>query len=183
MMGKMKDFEDMKPEHGLNSHIPMLDIYRKMLKAWNASADKYKLTRDDIIRITLIRKLATFKEIGFRDMSEPKIGDISSIQETLKQAQGLVALKRVLPFVAHLLKVLGVDADKIKTDLEMADSLAQQAQELAALPDEFNDYFGERGWIIYESLSLEVAKKAIAVADTGDICLVSKRVGQFSGIK
>lgn len=102
-------------------------------------------------------------------MDEPKISDIPSIQETLKQAQGLVAVKRILPFVAPVLKILGVDADKMKTDLEMADSLAQQVQELATLPDQFNDYFGERGWIIYESLSLEVAKKAIAVADTGDI--------------
>ncbi|MBN8620418.1 MAG: hypothetical protein J0L63_16020 [Anaerolineae bacterium] len=102
-------------------------------------------------------------------MNEPKISDNSSIQKTLKQAQRLVALKCVLPFAAPLLKVLGVDADKIKTDLEMADNLAQQAQELATVPDKFNDYFGKRGWIIYESLSLEVAKKAIAVADTGDI--------------
>lgn len=102
-------------------------------------------------------------------MSEPKISDIPSIQETLKQAQGLVAIKRILPFVSPVLKILGVDADKIKTDLEMADSLAQQAQELANLPDQFNDYFSERGWIIYESLSLEVAKKAISIADTGDI--------------
>ena len=102
-------------------------------------------------------------------MNEPKISDIPTIQETLKQAQWLVAIKRILPFVTPVLKILGVDADKIKTDLEMADNLAQQAQELANLPDQFNDYFSECGWIIYESLSLEVAKKAISIADTGDI--------------
>jgi hypothetical protein len=102
-------------------------------------------------------------------MNEPKISDISTIKGTLKQAQGLVAIKRILPFVTPILKILGVDADKIKTDLEMADNLAQQAKELAILPDQFNDYFSERGWIIYESLSLEVTKKAISIADKGDI--------------
>lgn len=102
-------------------------------------------------------------------MDEPRIRDNPTIQETLKQAKGLVALKRILPFIAPLLKVLGVDVNKIKTDLEMADSLTQQAEELATLPDKFNDYFGEHGWIIYESLSLEVAKKAIVVADSGNM--------------
>jgi hypothetical protein len=110
-------------------------------------------------------------EISTREkqMDEPRIRDIPTIQKTLKQAEGLVALKRIIPFIAPVLKILGVDADKIKTDLEIADTLTQQTQELATLPDKFNDYFGEHGWIIYESLSLEVAKKAIAVADTGDM--------------
>jgi hypothetical protein len=102
-------------------------------------------------------------------VKEPKISDIPSIQETLKQAQGLVALRRVIPFVSPVLKLLGVDADKIKNELEMADSLAQQIQELSKLPDQFNDHFSKRGWIIYESLNLEVAKKAVSIADTGDL--------------
>jgi uncharacterized protein YfbU (UPF0304 family) len=51
MMESMEGFEDMKPEHGLNSHIPMLDTYRKMLKSWNISAKKHKLSKEDIIRI------------------------------------------------------------------------------------------------------------------------------------
>lgn len=34
-----------------NSHMPHLDYYRRMMKAWKASADKSKLTRDDVVRI------------------------------------------------------------------------------------------------------------------------------------
>ncbi len=102
-------------------------------------------------------------------MNEPQIGDIPSIQETLRRAKELVTLKRILPFISPLLKILGVDIVKIKTNLEMADNLALQAQELATLLDRFNDYFGNHGWVIYETFSLVVAKKAIATADTGDI--------------
>jgi uncharacterized protein len=36
---------------GLNSHHSTLDRYRPMLRKWKASADKRRLTRDDILRI------------------------------------------------------------------------------------------------------------------------------------
>ena len=38
----------------LNSHTPMLDYYRQMLKEWEKSPNKMKLTRDDIIRLTSV---------------------------------------------------------------------------------------------------------------------------------
>jgi uncharacterized protein len=51
MMESMGQFEEVRPKHGMNSHCPMLDIYRDMLKAWNESADKHDLSKEDIIRI------------------------------------------------------------------------------------------------------------------------------------
>ena len=41
-------------EGDLNSHMPMLDIYDKMLNEWEKSPNKMKLTRDDIIRLTSV---------------------------------------------------------------------------------------------------------------------------------
>lgn len=35
----------------LNSHFPMLPRYRAMLEEWEKSADKYELSKDDILRI------------------------------------------------------------------------------------------------------------------------------------
>lgn len=55
MMESMDSFADLKPEYGLNSHVPMLDSYRRMLKVWNVSQDKYNLKREDIIRIATAR--------------------------------------------------------------------------------------------------------------------------------
>lgn len=55
MMESMGRFTELKPEHGLNSHVPMLDAYRKMLKVWNMSRDKYNLSKEDIIKIANAR--------------------------------------------------------------------------------------------------------------------------------
>jgi len=41
--------ESKKPD--LNSHMPMLDRYRSMLKRWRQSADKHQLSKDDVVRI------------------------------------------------------------------------------------------------------------------------------------
>ena len=47
--------------------------------------------------------------------------------------------------------------------------LERMAEELAAVPDRFNDLFAERGWIIYDMMNVEIAKAAIAKAEGGDI--------------
>jgi len=36
----------------LNSHCPTLDRYRSMLSEWKTSANKHKLTKEDVLRIT-----------------------------------------------------------------------------------------------------------------------------------
>lgn len=38
-----------------NSHMPMLELYRRMIGEWKQSSDRYNLTKDDIIRITSAR--------------------------------------------------------------------------------------------------------------------------------
>lgn len=38
-----------------NSHCPTIDMYRRMLEAHRESKDKYRLTKDDIVRITAAR--------------------------------------------------------------------------------------------------------------------------------
>jgi uncharacterized protein len=47
-------FENLKKgsHHGYDSHMPKLGQYRSMLREWERSQDKYKMTKDDIIRIS-----------------------------------------------------------------------------------------------------------------------------------
>jgi hypothetical protein len=40
---------------------------------------------------------------------------------------------------------------------------------LTKIPDRFNDQFVPLGWIMYEEMDLEVVKKAMKIADSGDI--------------
>ena len=47
------------PDFSFNSHFPMLDRYKRQIDAWTQSAQKYELTREDILRIG---GAATYKE-------------------------------------------------------------------------------------------------------------------------
>jgi hypothetical protein len=40
---------------------------------------------------------------------------------------------------------------------------------MAGIPDRFNELLGERGWIMYDQMNLDVAKAAIAKAEAGDV--------------
>lgn len=46
-------FEELQKETTFNSHNPTsLERYRQMLSEWLKSANKYKLTKEDVVRIT-----------------------------------------------------------------------------------------------------------------------------------
>lgn len=45
-------FKDVDRGNDFTSQLPLLGTYRKMLRAWHASADESALGRDDIVRIT-----------------------------------------------------------------------------------------------------------------------------------
>ena len=100
---------------------------------------------------------------------EPRIRDIPRINKPIQDIQNLKAAKEALPLLNPLLKQLGIDADKIDLELAKVEELGRSAEELASIPDRFNDQFAERGWIFYELLNLEVAKAAIKKAESGDI--------------
>ena len=46
-LGRWSEFKNAD----LNSHCPMLPEYRAMLQRWQASADRHKLTKEDVLRI------------------------------------------------------------------------------------------------------------------------------------
>jgi len=100
---------------------------------------------------------------------EPRIRDIPRINKPIQDIQNLKAAKEALPLLNPLLKQLGIDTDKIDLELAKVEEMGRSAEELASIPDRFNDLFAERGWIIYELLNLEVAKAAIKKAESGDI--------------
>ena len=101
-------------------------------------------------------------------MSEERIRDIPSIAKLLKDAEGAASLAKWLPRITPLLKLLGLDTNKLEETLASADDLRRATEELASIPDHFNQLFGSKGWIVYDSLNLDTAKAAIAAADAGD---------------
>jgi hypothetical protein len=100
---------------------------------------------------------------------ESRIRDNPSIKKLLDDAQNLAQFKRAMPILGPLMRLLGADVDKINETLAKTSELSGKAEELARVPDEFNDLFAERGWILYDRFSFPVAKAAIAKAKEGDL--------------
>lgn len=105
------------------------------------------------------------------------IQDIPSFTKARTDAKNLHTLKSAMPLLRWPLELMGVDASQIDKALKDVDGLEAALKELTEIPDRFNDHFASRGWIMYEEMDLQVAKKAIEMADSGDIggaeeCLV-----------
>jgi hypothetical protein len=100
---------------------------------------------------------------------KPLIRDIPSIKKTL---QGIKTFKSLKPFIQTLnpvLKLFGLDKLEdiyLKYDI---DDLDRKMDELASLPDRFNDLLSERGWILFDLMDVEVAKTAVSKAESGDL--------------
>lgn len=101
-------------------------------------------------------------------MNEPRIRDIPRIRELAEMVDGAVAVKKAIPFLRPLLRLLGADVGKMDDALVKVDDLVRQSEVMLRTPDRFNDLFGERGWIIYEDMKLETATAAVAKAEAGD---------------
>jgi hypothetical protein len=100
---------------------------------------------------------------------EPKIRDNPSIKKLLDDSQNFAHVRRVMPLLGPVMRLLGVDVDGLNETLSKTPELAREAEELARVPDEFNDLFADRGWILYDRLNFNVAKAAVDKAKQGDI--------------
>jgi len=101
-------------------------------------------------------------------MSEkPRIRDIPSIQKAVKNANLIAMLARWTPRLRPFLKPLGIDLSEAERVFADAGDVLRIAEDIASVPDRFNDLFVARGWIMYDLINLEAAKQAIAAADSG----------------
>jgi len=104
-----------------------------------------------------------------QDGVEPtRIGDIPKIKETLRQIEAMATVKAALPLLKPFMRLLGIDSAGIEASLQDVEKLRTDIKALSRIPDDFNDLLSERGWIIYDHLDLDVAKKAVALAQSND---------------
>ncbi|WP_339996772.1 hypothetical protein [Priestia aryabhattai] len=92
------------------------------------------------------------------------IGDNYTFKEMEQMLKELNEMKSF--FEAQ--KLLGIKDNDLEKRIKDLDALAEQFEDLK-LPDKFNQFFSERGWIAYESLNLEVMKKCVSLAEQGEV--------------
>ncbi|RLB87816.1 MAG: hypothetical protein DRH50_16220 [Deltaproteobacteria bacterium] len=81
--------------------------------------------------------------------------------EQLQAFESLEALYKAIPFARKLFP-------KLEDVFEKFSDIKRQA-EILSIPDRFNNTFSEYGWIAYESMNLEVMKKAVSLAESEGI--------------
>jgi len=102
-------------------------------------------------------------------VDDPSIRDIPRIKKTLDDLRNFKAFRRAKWIWRPLFKLLGTDLKPIDEAMAKIDELEKMAEELAMIPDRFNDLFAARGWILYDFMNVDVAKAAIERAESGDI--------------
>ena len=98
-------------------------------------------------------------------MNNNEIKNNPSLSKLRKDAEGFRAFRKVWPILKPFAKMLGVDTKVIDETLERAEDLAKQVDEMTAIPDKFNELFSDKGWILFDSMSLDLAKQAIEIAE------------------
>lgn len=112
-------------------------------------------------------------------MNAPNISDIPSIQKRLSEIDDLKALRQAMHVLHPVLRTMGIDVEKMTETFLAIEELDRLAQELAAIPDRFNDLFSSRGWIIHDRMSLDIAKSAINLAESGDMTSAEAKLVEY----
>lgn len=96
-----------------------------------------------------------------------RIKDIPRIQKALESARQITDVEMASDVLVPLLKLLGADAAGFQDSVARAVASAGKVQELSSVPDEFNEFFSRRGWIMYDVMNMDVAKQAVEKARLG----------------
>jgi hypothetical protein len=93
-----------------------------------------------------------------------KISENPFFSNLRQQMQGFEAISAATKWLSKL----GITGDAWNEAVRKFPELKQTFQELSVIPDKFNEFFSNRGWIAYESMNFETMKKAVELAEKGD---------------
>ncbi len=100
-----------------------------------------------------------------KDIPPTQIRGIPSYSRLVKDAQGIDTLGNTWP----LMKLLGLVKGDLPVSQDAIAELKRRGEELLNLPDRFNAAFSSRGWIAYESLNADLMRRAIELAQGGEV--------------
>ncbi|MEC0243833.1 hypothetical protein P4H66_28900 [Paenibacillus dokdonensis] len=103
-----------------------------------------------------------------KKQGKKRLRDIASMKELSTTATDMEQFKQAMPILGPLFKEFGIEVNKMEEALQNVDGLAKQTSEFVSIPDRFNNFFGDHGWIMYSMMSFEVAKQAVLKAEEGN---------------
>lgn len=112
-------------------------------------------------------------------MNDDEIKNNPTFSELRKNAEQFIAARKVWPFLRPAAKLLGVDIESIDKILNEAAELAKQVEEMTTIPDLFNDIFSDNGWIFFESMEIDAAKRAIELSKSGGMDVAEEFLASY----
>lgn len=104
-----------------------------------------------------------------------KIEDNPSFQELSKQLKGADAIKQI----ASLLSPSSGSAKNISKSFQGLDDIEKQFKVISKSPDEFNNYFGDLGWIAHESMNHPLMMECIELAKSNNIKTAEEKLADY----
>jgi hypothetical protein len=102
-------------------------------------------------------------------MSSDDLSKLPTIERLRKLIKTAEDFKSVVSQFGPVLKVLGIDVEKLQEGLSGISEKSDDVENLAQLPKRFNTHFLSRGWIAYESLKTQIVIDAVEKADGNDV--------------
>lgn len=96
---------------------------------------------------------------------DDKIENIPSYSKLRKEIEGADSVRKFVKF----LSVLGFKDKGLNETLEKIPDFKKQIIHLSTLPDKFNKFFAQSGWIAHESMNSDLMEKAVELAESGKI--------------
>lgn len=111
-------------------------------------------------------------------MDPIRFGDLPSLQTSLRQARGLLILGRFLEMGRPLLRMFGINVQEVEGRVADLELRVKEVEEIRRALDRFTGLFGQRGWIAYDFLNSDAARRAVSMAeqkglDAGEEILLS----------
>jgi len=94
-----------------------------------------------------------------------KISDIPSYSKLKKDMDGYSILGNFL----RIFTVFSPKDSSFKQALSKLPELKKQTEHFLELPDKFNNFFSDKGWIAHESMNTPIMEQAIDLAEQGDL--------------
>ncbi|MEQ9376336.1 MAG: hypothetical protein RIG68_14220 [Imperialibacter sp.] len=96
----------------------------------------------------------------------------SQLREQINAADSVRKLARILSF-------FGIKNKNLNEVLDQVPDFKKQLEHLSSLPDEFNQYFSELGWIAHESMNTDLMEKAVDLAESGDVSAAEDELTEY----
>lgn len=94
-----------------------------------------------------------------------KIENIPSYSKLRKEIEGADSLRKFVKF----LSVFGFKDKGLNETLDKIPDFKKQIIHLSTLPDKFNNFFAQSGWIAHESMNSDLMEKTVGLAESGKI--------------